>query len=191
MNRIKILALFGESSSGKDSIQNWMVNNIENTHKIISYTTRPPRENEKDGEDYYFISQKEFLKEILQNKMLEYSYFNDWYYGTMKSSFEKDKINIGIFNPQGIRSLILKSEHDLSFEVLPVWIQVDDRTRLLRSLNREKNPNYEEICRRFLTDKKDFSNLDFNYEVFLNDKDNFSNILNRPEINKFFKDEIN
>lgn len=191
MNRIKILALFGESSSGKDSIQNWMVDNIENTHKIISYTTRPPRENEKDGKDYYFISQKEFLKEVLQNKMLEYSYFNNWYYGTMKSSFEKDKINIGIFNPQGIRSLILKSEHDLSLEVLPVWIQVDDRTRLLRSFNREKNPNYEEICRRFLTDKKDFSNLDFNYEVFLNDKDNFSNILNRPEINKFFKGEIN
>lgn len=191
MNRIKILALFGESSSGKDSIQNWMVDNIENTHKIISYTTRPPRENEKDGKDYYFISQKEFLKEILQNKMLEYSYFNNWYYGTMKSSFEKDKINIGIFNPQGIRSLILKSEHDLFLEVLPVWIQVDDRTRLLRSFNREKNPNYEEICRRFLTDKKDFSNLDFNYEVFLNDKDNFSNILNRPKINKFFKGEIN
>ena len=104
------------------------------------------------------------------------------------SSYDGREFDISIKQD---KSLILKSEHNSSFEVLPVWIQVNDRTRLLRSLDREKNPNYEEICRRFLADKKDFSNLDFNYEVFLNDKDNFSNILNRPKINKFLKDEIN
>ena len=43
MNKIKIIALFGMSGTGKDSIQHWLTNKIHG-HKIISYTTRPKRE---------------------------------------------------------------------------------------------------------------------------------------------------
>lgn len=55
MTKFKIIALFGESSSGKDSIQNWIVNNMENFYKIISITTRPPRDYERDAKDYFFV----------------------------------------------------------------------------------------------------------------------------------------
>ena len=186
MAKTKVLALFGESSAGKDSIQRWLTDNIPNMHKVISFTTRPPRDYEQEGKDYYFITEKELFKQILENphQILEYTTFNDWYYGTSYSSLNPDKINVGVFNLTGIRRLL--SFKDI-IETLPVWIQANEKTRLLRSLKREQNPNCEEICRRFLADKKDFSNINFDYEIFLNDsdKDNYYRILNRPKINAF------
>ena len=168
MNKIKVLALFGESSAGKDSIQHWLCENFDNMHKMISYTTRPPRNYEQDGREYHFLpSADAFFTLFINNKFLEISTFNNWFYGTSINDLDSDKINVGVFNPEGVRSLL---KYDDKIEILPVWIQVDDKTRLLRSLKREENPNCEEICRRFLADKKDFSNINFDYEIFLNDK---------------------
>lgn len=189
MSKIKLLALFGESGVGKDTIQHWLVNNLPNTHKIISCTTRPPRDYEKNGIDYYFLNANTFISKYLKNEILEFTIFNDWYYGTLKSDLKKDKINIGVFNIEGIHDLL---EYFNELEILPVRIQVDEKTRLLRSLNREKNPNCEEICRRFLTDKKDFKNINFNYEIFLNDKDkdDYYGLLKRPKVEQFLKGQI-
>lgn len=122
--------------------------------------------------------------------MLEYTYFNGWYYGTHKYTLIRNinnNINIGVFNPDGIRTLLTKSD----IEILPVWIKTNDKIRLLRSLNREQNPNCEEICRRFLTDKEDFSNIEFDYEIFLNnsDKDNYYGFFNRPKIKEFINNK--
>lgn len=185
MEKIKLLALFGESSAGKDTIQHWLVQNIDNANKIISYTTRPPRVGEQDGVNYHFISTTDFENLIVKDKWLEYTIFNNWYYGTHIDELKANKINIGVFNPFSIRMLLYNNNID----ILPIWIQVDDKTRLLRSLQREKNPDCEEICRRFLADKKDFKNISFDYEVYLNDNEdnNYYGILNRPKIANFLK----
>lgn len=186
MDRIKLLALFGESSAGKDSIQHWLERKLKNIHGMVSYTSRPPRDYEIEGREYHFISQEEFEKLIVENKMLEHTCFNNWYYGTYINELQKGKINVGVFNPQGIRSLL---SHSDTIDILPVWIKADDRHRLLRSLKREKNPNCEEICRRFLADKEDFSNIDFEYEIFLNDNytENYYGFLNRPKTLTFLE----
>ena len=52
--KYKIIALFGKSSAGKDTIQKWLVQHMDNAHEIISCTTRPPRDYENDGIDYHF-----------------------------------------------------------------------------------------------------------------------------------------
>lgn len=185
MDKIKLLALFGESGAGKNSIQHWLIKNLENTHKVISYTTRPPRDNEKDGEEYYFISNDEFINLLLKDKLLEYSVFNNWQYGTSIDVFDLQKINIGIFNPRSIEKLLT---HSNTIDILPVWIQAKEKDRLFRSLKREMNPDCTEICRRFLADLQDFSNINFNYEIFLNNQnnnDNFYGLLNRPKVFNF------
>ena len=186
MDKIKLLALFGESSAGKDSIQCWLERKLKNIHGMVSYTTRPPRDYEIEGREYHFISQEEFEKLIVENKMLEHTCFNNWYYGTCIDELQKDKVNVGVFNPQGIQSLLTHSD---TIDILPVWIQAGEKKRLLRSLNREQNPNCTEICRRFLADQKDFSNINFNYEIYLNDNSNeeYYGILNRPKIKVFIK----
>jgi len=189
MDKIKLIALFGESSAGKDSIQHWLMQVLKDGHKMISYTSRPPRDYERDGRQYHFITKEKFKEYIEQGKMLEYTYFNNWYYGTLEDELQPKKFNIGVFNPMGIRFLLQYSD---KIDVLPVWIKADEKTRLIRSLEREVSPNCEEICRRFLADKYDFSQIDFDYEIYLNndDKEEYYGILNRPKVKAFLEGQI-
>jgi len=156
MDKIKIVALFGESSAGKDTLINSLMSRDkqERFHRIVSCTTRPPRDYEVNGKDYYFLSSKQFLIRVLDGRMLEATQFKDWYYGTSLDTLEPDKINIGIFNIQAIANLIINEEN---LEIYPVYVKTDPKTRLLRSLKREENPDCTEICRRFLADEIDFS----------------------------------
>lgn len=175
--KYKIVALFGPAGSGKDYIQKKIVNTSwgkNNLHEIISCTTRPPRENEVDGVDYHFISTSdEFMNwENLQN-WLEFTQFRGWWYGTSIKDLSKDKINIGVFNVQGVKTLLQREDCD----VLPVYIYTYDKLRLMRQLVRENNPDCYEICRRFQTDKKDFFNLSFSYRVVENNTDETSVLL--------------
>ena len=165
MDKYKILALFGESGAGKDTIQKWMVSKLEGTKGIVSCTTRPKRDYEIEGQDYYFIDPIKFAEKVLNGTMLEATSFNDWFYGTPIDELDKNKINIGVFNIQGIECLL----EDSRLDVIPVYVEVSDKTRLIRTLQREENPNCLEICRRFQTDKKDFDDIPFDFEVFGNE----------------------
>ena len=101
MNKYKLIALFGESGAGKDTIQKWMVSKLEGTKGIVSYTTRPKRDYEVEGKDYHFLTNEEFAIKVLDGTMLEATSFNDWFYGTSIDELDKDKINIGVFNIHG------------------------------------------------------------------------------------------
>ena len=168
MKKIKILALFGKSASGKDTIQKWIVSNFPRTFNgIVSCTTRPPRDGEQDGVAYHFLTNEEFTAKVLNGDMLEATDFRGWFYGTSISELNEQKINVGVFNVAGIECLL----EDSRLDVFPVFVCATDKTRLLRSLNREPNPDCKEICRRFGTDKKDFENIDFDYEAWLNESE--------------------
>ena len=60
--------------------------------------------------------------------MLESTNFNNWYYGTGLDSVSEDKINIGVFNPAGVRSLLNRKDCN----ILVFWVQAADKTRLIR-----------------------------------------------------------
>ena len=182
LKKYKIIALFGKSGAGKDAIQKWLVSNLPNANRIVSCTTRPPRDNEINGIDYYFITPDKFTQKVIDGTMLEATEFNGWFYGTTLNSLEQDKINIGVFNPCAIECIL----QDSRLNVFPLFVVADDRERLIRSLYREQYPDYKEICRRFLTDEKDFADIDFKYDYYLNyqEKD-FSNILRESYIKDF------
>ena len=78
----KVLALFGPSGAGKDTIQKWYASHAD-IHEIVSATTRPPREYEQDTVDYYFLTEEEFTDKVLDGSMLEVTSFRGWYYGTL------------------------------------------------------------------------------------------------------------
>ena len=155
----KIIALIGESGSGKDTMMKKILEKRPDIHEIVSCTTRPPREGEVDGVNYIFLTPEQFEKKKNNNEMLETTHFNNWYYGTSYDSLKPDTLNIGVFNPAGIRLLI----NCPNVEVYVFYIVTSDKTRLLRQLNRELCPNVDEIIRRYSTDKKDFENLNFSY----------------------------
>ena len=93
--------------------------------------------------------------------MLEATVFNDWCYGTSVNNLDKDCLNIGVFNPEGVE--ILQEASNVDLEV--IYIIADDKVRLLRQLNREEHPDCNEIVRRFGTDKQDFSEARIDYVI--------------------------
>lgn len=165
MEKIKILAICGKAGSGKDTILKEIVSSFPNQFNVIKpYTTRPMRAGEKQGEPYNFITEKEFIKKIENEEILEATIFNDWYYGTGFDSYEKNKINIGVFNPSGIDSLM---DYKEKIDITIIKLNTSDKIRLIRQLNREENPDVEEIIRRFNADAVDFSFFESNYNDIL------------------------
>lgn len=168
--KTKIITIFGKSGAGKDALQKFLIKLHPNFNKIISFTTRPKRDNEIMGQDYFFINHNEFINLIKKHQMLEFTNFNGRYYGTGLKSIKIDTTNVGIFNIQGICNLfrVLPKEE---YDIFPIEVIAEDTTRLLRTLNRETNPNCTEICRRFLADEEDFKNIPFIAYNFFNEDD--------------------
>lgn len=153
---MKIIALMGKAASGKDTLLRTIVREYpDKFNEIVSCTTRPPREGELNGINYHFLTIEDFTNKVLSGDMLEATEFNGWHYGTSKSALSEDKINIGVFNPTGIYCLM----EDKSIDLRVYYIQADDNCRLIRQLQRESNPDIEEIFRRYRTDKEDFVDL--------------------------------
>lgn len=167
----KIIAIIGEAGSGKDTLMNKIIYEAGKTkpalifHSIISCTTRPPRDYEKNGINYYFLTNEEFAERVLKNDFLEVSEFNDWFYGTSKSELDPDKINIAVLNPDGVENILLHK--DIQLKVF--YLDVKGKTRLIRQLQREEEPNIPEIYRRYLADDEDFNYLPFEYETLKNE----------------------
>lgn len=155
----RVVAIMGKSASGKDTLLNAICEKFPKLNKKISTTTRPKRDYEVDGVDYFFTDPTQFAQKIIDGDMMEATSFNDWFYGTEKKAFVEDEINIGIFNPDGIRALLEDGRIDLTV----VYLTCPDKLRLIRSLNREENPDIEEIFRRFKTDSCDFDGIDFDF----------------------------
>ena len=151
MEKIKVFAVLGKSGAGKDYCMRRIAQ--ENDWKIIvPCTTRPKREYEQEGVDYHFLTDKEFAAA----RFMETATFNSWHYGTRYEDLDPDRTNIGVFNPTGLKQL---AAHD-DIELTICYVKASDKTRLLRQLNREENPNVAEIIRRYGTDEFDFRHDD-------------------------------
>lgn len=171
-NKIKIIALFGKAGAGKDTILNELFNTYGSTlpiNKIISCTTRPPRDYEVNGKDYFFHTDEEFLIKVANGTMLEATKFREWFYGTSLDTLDKNKINIGVFNPEGICNLLETARTSKNIDVIAIEIYASDKMRIIRQLNREEEPDCAEICRRFQTDEKDFYDLEFDRQTIKNE----------------------
>ena len=105
-----IFIITGPSGVGKNTIINELSNHID-FHFSTSYTTRPKRDNETEGQDYYFITDQQFNDLINKNHMLEYEEYGGYFYGTPKSEINRDGIVILDLEVNGATKL-LKSNND-------------------------------------------------------------------------------
>lgn len=174
----KIFCLMGKSSSGKDTIFSVLRKEV-NLKPIVPYTTRPMRKNEVNGREYFFINEEQLHEYEKDGKIIEQRVYNTvngcWYYATIDDGQIKNNANyIMIVTLEAYLSLVtyFGKEH-----IIPIYINVEDGERLERALKREQQqnePNYDELCRRFLADNKDFSkeNLDAaNIKVYYENND--------------------
>jgi len=90
----KIIAVSAPSGAGKSTILKSVLNAIPEIVFSISATTRPKRETETDGKEYFFITEENFKEKIRNNEFIEWEKFYDYYYGTLKR-FIDDNIESG------------------------------------------------------------------------------------------------
>lgn len=86
----KLIIFSAPSGSGKSTIINYLLTQNLNLAFSVSATSRPPRGEEKDGIEYYFLTPDEFRKRIANNEFLEYEeVYESRFYGTLKAPIEK------------------------------------------------------------------------------------------------------
>ena len=158
----KIFYLMGKSASGKDTIYKKVKEQLSELKTIVIYTTRPIREGEQDGVEYFFVDDTR-LQELQQaGKVIELREYNTvhgiWKYFTADDGqFDREDHLIAIGT---LESYVQLKKYFGDEKLVPIYIEVEDGLRLERALSRERQqrePKYEELCRRFLADAADFS----------------------------------
>ncbi len=176
-----IYCIMGKSSSGKDTIFKLLLGREDlNLNRIVSYTTRPIRSGENNGDDYNFVSIEKKDELLESGKVIEIRKYDTvhgpWFYFTVDDESinldSKDYLIIGT-----VESYVKIRDYYGADKVLPIYIEVDDGIRLSRALERERgqaHPKYEEMCRRFLADQQDFSKENL-------ERAEISNVFNNDE----------
>ncbi len=91
---MKLLIFSAPSGSGKSTIINYLMEQGLNLHFSVSATSRPPRGQEQNGVEYFFLTPEEFKQHIAANDFLEYEeVYKDRFYGTLKSQVDKQLAN--------------------------------------------------------------------------------------------------
>ena len=159
----KIYYMMGKSSSGKDTIYKEIRKELPYLKTLTLYTTRPMREGEQNGVEYYFVSNEILDKYKNEGKIIELrtyqTVYGDWKYATIDDGQinldKNDYLMIGT-----LESYVKTKAYYGTENLIPLYIEVEDGERLMRAIARERrqeHPGYEEVCRRFLADQKDFS----------------------------------
>lgn len=160
----RIFYIMGKSATGKDTVFKELLKRRPELTTVVPYTTRPIREGETDGVEYFFTSSEKLEQFKNSGKIVELRTYETvmgpWSYFTMDDGQfdihgEGDCLMIGT-----LESYEKMCRYYRNGALVPVYIEVPDGIRLLRAVKREgkqKNPNYREVCRRYLADEDDFS----------------------------------
>ena len=160
----KIFCIMGKSATGKDTIYKRLLEKTNlNLKRIIPYTTRPIRDGEVHGREYYFCKEDDVKRLKEEHRIVELRTY-DTIYGVWKYFTVNDE-NIDLEHNNylligTLESYVKIRDYFGEEKTIPIYIEVEDGDRLLRAIAREKKqaiPKYEEMCRRFLADAKDFS----------------------------------
>lgn len=160
----RIYYLLGKSATGKDTLYKEILKRRPKLRTVTMYTTRPIREGETDGVEYFFTGREELERQLASGKVIESRTYQTiagpWTYYTVDDrqfDVADDESCLMIGTLESYEKMCTYFE---AGKMVPVYIEVPDGIRLLRAVKREENqkkPNYREVCRRYLADEKDFS----------------------------------
>ena len=151
-----LVVLSGPSGVGKGTVRKALFE-LEGHDLVysISMTTRPPREGEVDGEDYYFVTKEEFERRIRDDQFLEYAEFVGNYYGTPKDKVEeqldKGKEVVLEIEVQGALQVREKTK-----DAVFVFIAPPTKEALFRRLLRRGTEDNETIQKRMDKAEREF-----------------------------------
>lgn len=149
----KRLIIVGKGGSGKDHLRKIL--SQRGFRYCVSHTTRPIREGEENGKDYWFVDGNSLPS--MADEFYEAVYFNNWFYGTSVDEFRKS--NLLIMTPSGVSKLRPEDRE----ESLIIYLNIDEGIRKKRL---EERRDADDVKRRLEADFYDFVNFrDFDYEI--------------------------
>jgi guanylate kinase len=165
----KLILITAPSGSGKTSIVNYLLKKYPQLTFSVSATTRKPRDNEKNGVDYYFISEEEFKEKIHHKEFLEWELvYEGKYYGTLKSEIERiwseKKVPVLDIDVQGA----IHVQQQYPVNTISVFIQAPSLEELRNRLRSRGSETEESLQARLnkssfeMTFKKHFENVVIN-----------------------------
>ena len=172
----EIIAISAPSGTGKTTIIKNILMKYPEIVFSISATTRPKRPGEKNGIEYYFVSETEFLNKIENKEFVEWEKFYDYYYGTFKSTIEEN-INSG-------KSILLEIDVKGALSLKNIYPEA----HLIYIMP----PSFEELVKR-LSERRTENEIDFKKriqraEMELSHKDRFDYLVINKDLNKAIKE---
>lgn len=174
-----IIVLVGKTASGKTTVANELCKNY-GYKRIITYTTRPMRENEVQDVDYHFISDEQFNRMVENNEFTEYKRYNTahgvWSYGSVITSEQvlSDDCYVIILTPQGLRDLSKKMSQYIAF-----YLNISFESQLERL--KKRGDEEQQIIKRLQNDAKDFENVldivDYNFCADISSSRRIANMI--------------
>ncbi len=155
MKKGLVFVISAPAGTGKTTLVKMLKDEFHNVVESVSFTTRPPRENEIPGRDYHFITKAEFEKKIKEGEFLEYAEVFHNYYGTSKkvvaSQQEKGKHVVLVIDTQGAMQLMDR------LEAVFIFISPPSLEELRSRLCKRKSENQSAIETRLSWAEKEMT----------------------------------
>ena len=161
----------GPSGAGKGSIVEKLLEKNNQLYFSVSATTRPKRDYEKNGREYFFVSREEFLDRIEKGKMLEWAEFAGNYYGTPAGPVD-EKLEAGFDVVLDVESHGMYSVKDLRPDAVTMFVYPPSFAELERRLRNRKSETEERIQSRLAQSRQECTHAgDYDYIVINDDLD--------------------
>jgi guanylate kinase len=164
-----IFIISAPSGAGKTTLLKRVIEALPGLRFSVSYTTRPPRANERDGEDYHFISPSVFQKMVERNEFLEWAEVLGNRYGTARENLRLLKSEgtdlIFDIDTQGAKRVVEQIETAILIYVLPPSLE-----SLQERLTKRGLDSPERIQFRLANAKRDMEEARWYHYVILNDR---------------------
>jgi len=171
MSRGTLFVVSAPSGAGKTSLVNALMAKMENLKVSVSHTTRVPRPGEKNGVNYYFVSQDEFIHMLTCNLFLEHAQVYDHYYGTSQQWLAK-QLNHGVDVILEIDWQGAQQVRRLKPDCVGIYILPPSRSVLEQRLRKRGQDDNDIIARRLRQATDDLSHyVEFDYLVVNEDFD--------------------
>lgn len=168
--RGNLIIISGTTCAGKGTIVKHLLERSKNLYLSISYTSRPMRNNEVDGKDYFFVSPEEFEAKIQNGDFLEYAQVHyGCYYGTPKKEIE-EKLNEGYDVILEIEVLGAKQIKELFPDTILIFIMAPSMEVVKERIIARNQENAEQIIKRFRRAYQEINEVNqYNYVVVNDD----------------------
>jgi guanylate kinase len=171
-----LIVISGPSGIGKDTVVQGLKDRDLSFHFVITATSRPPRDTEVDGEDYFFYDKERFEEMIEAGEFLEYAWVYTAYKGVPKSQV-REALASGEDVVMRLDFQGAKTVRDLCPDAILIFLTANSKEEWLTRLHDRRSETEEELAVRIETAREEYDSLDMFDYIVINEQDHLDHTL--------------